>query len=66
MKWVHSAAQLADCLTKHMDCSVIRDFLQKGRCIIHDVAEVLRERADKRSKKTWMNQFPEPSAPIRV
>ena len=65
MKWVHSAAQLADCLTKHMDCSVLRDFLQKGQCIIHDVAEVLRHRADKRSKKTWMNQFSEPSAPIR-
>eukprot|EP00435_Cladocopium_sp_Y103_P074513 s963_g49.t1 len=57
MKWVHSAAQLADSLTKHMDCGVLRDFLQKGKCIIHDVAEVLRERADKRSKKTWMNQF---------
>eukprot|EP00435_Cladocopium_sp_Y103_P019613 s385_g4.t1 len=59
MKWVRSAAQLADSLTKHMDCSVLREFLQKGKCIIHDVAEVLRERADKRTKKMWMSQFQE-------
>ena len=65
MKWVHSAAQLADCLTKHMDCSALRDFLRQGRCIIHDVAEVLRVRADKRSKKAWMNQFHEDSALIQ-
>ena len=56
IKWVHSAAQLADSLTKHMDCSVLRDFLAKGKCIIHDVDEVLQARADKRSKKMWMNQ----------
>jgi len=56
IKWVHSAAQLADSLTKHMDCSVLRDFLAKGKCIIHDVDAVLQARADKRSKKMWMNQ----------
>lgn len=42
IKWVHSAAQLADSLTKSMGCSTLRDFLAKGRCIIHDVDEVLR------------------------
>ena len=56
IKWAHSAAQLADSLTKHMDCSVLRDFLAKGTCIIHDVDEVLKARADKRTKKLWMNQ----------
>lgn len=56
IKWAHSAAQLADSLTKHMDCSVLRDFLAKGTCIIHDVDEVLKARADKCTKKLWMNQ----------
>eukprot|EP00435_Cladocopium_sp_Y103_P036353 s892_g9.t1 len=58
IKWVHSAAQLADSLTKSMDCSTLREFLAKGRCIIHDIDEVLKARADKRSKKTWMSHVP--------
>ena len=61
IKWVHSAAQLADSLTKSMDCSTLRDFLAKGRCIIHDVDKVLRARADKRSKKAWMSHVAAPS-----
>ena len=56
IKWVHSAAQLADSLTKHMDCTNLRKFLQTGRCIIHDVDEILKARADKRSKKVWLEQ----------
>eukprot|EP00435_Cladocopium_sp_Y103_P060955 s399_g22.t1 len=56
VKWVHSAAQLADSLTKSMDCTNLRKFLQTGRCIIHDVDEILRARADKRSKKAWVEQ----------
>ena len=51
----------ADSLTKSMDCSTLRDFLAKGRCIIHDVDEVLRARADKRSKKAWMSHVAAPS-----
>lgn len=51
IKWVHSAAQLADSLTKIMDCTALRQFLWHGRCIIHDVNEVLKIRADQRSKK---------------
>ena len=62
IKWVHSAAQLADALTKSMDCSTLREFLAKGRCIIHDVDEVLKARADKRSKKAWMDQVATPAA----
>ena len=62
IKWAHSAAQLADALTKSMDCSTLREFLAKGRCIIHDVDEVLKARADKRSKKAWMDQVATPAA----
>lgn len=57
IKWVHSAAQLADSLTKVMDCTVLRQFLQKGKCIIHDVDEILKQRADKRAKKKWQEQL---------
>ena len=54
VKWVHSAAQLADSLTKHMDCTNLRSFLEKGRCIIHDVDEILKARANQRSQKAWL------------
>ena len=54
VKWVHSAAQMADALTKHMDCTNLRNFLKHGKCIIHDVDEILKARADKRTQKTWI------------
>lgn len=41
--WVHSAAQLADCLTKVMDCFRIREFLRINSCCIHDIDEVLKQ-----------------------
>ena len=56
VKWVHSAAQLADSLTKHLDCTNLRLFLKHGRCIIHDVDEILKARADKRTQKAWVEQ----------
>ena len=56
VKWVHSAAQLADTLTKVMDGTSLRNFLAKGKCIIHDVDEILRERADKKARKQWHDQ----------
>jgi len=51
IKWVHSAAQLADVLTKAMDCSTFRQFLANGKCIIHHVDEILR--ADQKAKRRW-------------
>ena len=57
VKWVHSAAQLADALTKIMDCSTLRQFLRRGRCRIHDADEILKQRADHRSKKRWQEQL---------
>ena len=56
VKWVHSAAQLADSLTKCMDNTVLRQFLAAGRCIIHDVDEILKVRADNRARKQWQQQ----------
>ena len=56
IKWVHSAAQLADSLTKCMDNTALRQFLAAGRCIIHDVDEILKVRADNRARKQWRDQ----------
>ena len=56
VKWVHSAAQMADSLTKIMDCSILRQFLYHGRCIIHDVEQVLQQRADQKAKRQWVEQ----------
>ena len=56
IKWVHSAAQLADSLTKCMDNTALRQFLAAGRCIIHDVDETLKVRADNRARKQWRDQ----------
>lgn len=56
VKWVHSAAQLADSLTKCMDTTALRQFLAAGRCILHDVDEILKVRADNRARKQWRDQ----------
>lgn len=56
MYWVHSAAQLADSLTKHMDNTSLRWFLQNGHCCLHDISEVLKNRADKRAQKQWLQE----------
>ena len=53
IKWVHSAAQMADSLTKDMDTTMLRSFLSRGRCILHDVDEILKERADKKVRQQW-------------
>ena len=54
IKWVHSAAQMADALTKDMDPSILRTFLEQGRCLLRDVDEVLKQRSDKRLRQAWM------------
>ena len=53
--WVHSAAQLADALTKVMDCFRLREFLQHRTCCLHDVESVLKERADNKARKNWLS-----------
>ena len=52
--WAHSAAQLADALTKTMDCFRLREFLQHRSCCLHDIDEVLKARADQKSRKHWL------------
>lgn len=67
--WVHSAAQLADSLTKPMDNYRLREFLKSHHCCLHDVQEILKQRADKKAQRLWtigISQSPprEPSNPM--
>ena len=45
-----------DSLTKDMDTSVLRTFLRNGHCVLHDVDEVLKQRADKKIRQKWYEQ----------
>ena len=60
--WVHSAAQLADALTKAMDGFRLREFLKYGLCCLHDIHEVLKERADKKMQRMWLSKATESSS----
>ena len=54
VRWVSSQAMLADCLTKTMDASVLRQCLMTGRYSLFDEQEVLKTRADKRQRLQWI------------
>ena len=56
VKWVHSAAQAADGLTKDMDVTPLRLFLNKGTCRVGDVDVILQQRADKTLRNKWLAQ----------
>ena len=54
MRWVHSGAQLADALTKIMQTHFLRHTLKVGQYSLHDEGQVLKERADSRSRVKWL------------
>ena len=56
VRWVTSQAMLADCLTKTMDSSVLRECLRTGRYSLFDEGLVLKQRADGRQR---LNGFKE-------
>ena len=56
IRWVPSGAQIADALTKIMDCSMLRACLKSGWYSLHDEAEILRARSDKRSQLQWLQR----------
>ena len=55
LRWVNSKAMLADCLTKSMDGEVPRKALEVGRYSLFDEEQVLKERADRRSRLKWVS-----------
>ena len=54
LRWVHSGAQLADCLTKVMETSFLRETLKLGRYRLNDELEVLKSRATNRNRIKWL------------
>lgn len=54
LRWVHSGAQLADCLTKIMESSFLRETLRVGQYKLHDESEVLKNRASSRNRIKWL------------
>ena len=54
LRWVHSAAQLADCLTKVMETSFLRETLKLGRYRLNDELEILKNRASSRNRLKWL------------
>lgn len=55
LRWVTSRAMLADCLTKSMDGSVLREALRVGKYSLYDEDTILKERANKRAQLKWVN-----------
>lgn len=53
VRWVPSGAQIADALTKTMDNTVLRTFLSQGKYCLHDEKEILRARADAKTRVNW-------------
>ena len=63
LRWVASQAMLADCLTKSMDASRLRECLRTGRYSLFDEDRVLKQRADKRQQLRWVKGEPEEVVP---
>ena len=59
IRWVPSAAQLADALTKVMDSTILRTCLSQGKYSLHDESEILRTRSDRRTRLQWFKQHAE-------
>ena len=56
IRWVPSAAQIADSLTKVMDSTILRECLHLGKYCLHDESEILKARSDSRSRLQWLRQ----------
>ena len=54
IRWVHSGAQLADTLTKSMNSDFLRATLEQGTYQLHDAGEILKQRANARSRLQWL------------
>ena len=57
IRWVHSGAQLADCSTKILDTSFLRQTLEQGRYRLNDELEILKSRLDKRTHSAEMAEI---------
>lgn len=63
LRWAHSGAQLADCLTKSMDSRFLRETLRLGQYKLCDEDSVLKERAHTKNRIKWLKQTSEHPQP---
>ena len=56
LRWVHSRAMLADCLTKVMDSAELRRRLSSGKYALCDELQVLNDRAEHMQSLQWLRQ----------
>jgi hypothetical protein len=61
LRWTHTGAMLADCLTKSMEGHVLREALRIGKFRLVDEEAILKEKSDKRQRIRWLNQVPSES-----
>ena len=54
VRWVPTGAQMADSLTKIMDSTVLRECLRLGQYRLKDEAQVLKTRADSKTRLKWL------------
>ena len=54
LHWVHSGAQLADALTKDMECTFLRQTLKLGKYKLYDQEQILKVRANARNRLKWL------------
>ena len=54
LRWVHSGAQLADCLTKAMEAHFLRETLRLGCYKLSDETSILKERAKTKDRIRWL------------
>ena len=54
LRWVHSGAQLADCLTKAMESHFMRETLKLGSYRLCDEDATLKERAKTKDRLRWL------------
>ena len=54
LRWVHSAAQLADALTKAMEATFLRETLRMGRYRLNDEQEILKVKSNARDRLKWL------------
>jgi len=60
LRWVHSGAQLADALTKIMECHFLRQTLFHGKYCLHDESQILKERASTKTRVKWLQSTEDP------
>lgn len=56
LRWVHSGAQLADCLTKAMEAHFLRETLKLGTYRLCDEEATLKERAKTKDRVKWLRE----------